>query len=360
MNKIIKDFLNEKKGKKEIKECLFSLSNQAANLNFVACSAKFTHPSSNKNCSVKSKSLGDSDAIGHSGSLVSAKFLQLKINDKAIINYFKDDEDIRNELDLDKIEYDILRNNFLKILNYKQATDAYAKQIYFPINNNDKYHTLTILTNHNELNIFNEKIKSILFTNKTNKKSNNEDYDVLPKVTRIRYGGTKSLNIGLYNSRNSGYYYMLKTLPPTISNSFIKLPRRNFFDECLKYYEFRHIFKSFDKILKNKTNNKSIRNHRDSVIYYMTEKIISKVNSIRKSNYGFTNQKNYVNLRKEDKVLLDDQYKDQRDKEWRDNIIDNIVKFIINTYNKNFDDILGDHELNYIKNYIIKHEDILV
>ena len=318
------------------------------------------------------------DSLGNAAGLKIEKFLRLKMaDDKLLIDHIQEQTPLSKKvLNVNGKSYKELREELLIITKQesKQVSSEKIKQVFFPINDKD-YHQLSILTPSQILYEMKERIEKIIFNNeakevkieeKKNQQSEKRYFDIFSRV-RIKYGGGKPQNISYLNSIHKGFSYLLPSTPPSLINRKIQLPRRDFFkvlDKNKKYYDY---FSSLDKAFKDYKNNKEVRNRINMIIEYLFTSIKDTVYKIRQiGEVGWTEGINYNYLDKNQKYILDDMYRNEREEGFK--IIDNFLKsisiWIARRYNylfeKTSDIKMTDVEINHFYNVIKnKREELL-
>ena len=343
---------------------------RASQLSLVSHPAKFSHPDAKSNIIFVNKelkkngylhsgnTLASEDVVGNAASLDVLKFLKLNAQDnKTILEHLEQEtEEIKQYLasKIPNLDFEELRENFLQIKSsgQKEQTDEKIKQIYFLVDKNldndypQKYHLLSVLQPSGLVFALKNRIDQMHFSDeakqakedKRNNKENPNGFSEIYNLTQIGFGGSKPQNISDLNSKNGGKAYLLPSIPPSLSKEYIKLPKKDFFSECIFYKDFATDFKYWNKLLQDSRHNEQIRSSRDSIIYKIAAKmIIVKAELIRSKNpENWSDNEKYKNLPKYQQVWLDNAYhKDRKDEEgWLDKVINNMAKTITHAFNK--------------------------
>lgn len=298
---------------------------------------KFTHPSCKVNmCYLKKvgqngyvmtgNSKWESDIIcGSAAFMPAAKLLIQELSDgKNMLSHIeKRDPTLINDcrslsVDFDEIEKAVQGLTFKEI---PKETSKLLKQVYFPIGNDD-YHLLTVMPASSLLMAMR---KHIIDDGEQRKKSRDkkdeaygEDYGDIPRKTKIKIGGTKPQNISILNNRYGGLFYLLESLPPSMTMKRIALPKRDLFTEIIPYlwpYEsYQALFWSLHRVFRDERNNGALRKRRKERVEDIIDLFLEATWMIRKQGKGWSDEENYRNLPAEQKIWIDDKYKEERKK----------------------------------------------
>lgn len=313
------------------------------------------------------------DCSGNAGSIPKLveiyEFLNIRINNNsAIIDLINDDNDFiirtleniqKNHNDF-KINYKDFKEK-LKDFYYSnsilKSTHNLIKQVYFPTK--ESYHLLSILSPSILMNELNLRIKS---TNKISYelRANEKDYAKFFNLVLIGFNEgsfQKMLNISNINKNNAGKFYLLPSLPPAIEKRDIKLPKHNFFSESINPIRFKPHFEQLEKLIQDERNNKKIRDSITNIVGTITDDVIKIIYKIRDFKIGWSEEENYKNLSKNQKILLDNFHQEERynNDEFLDDFIDNLARWIFKCYEKFYPDTaknFGDDELAGFKRRI--------
>lgn len=359
---------------------------RASQLSLVTHPSKFSHPDSKTTpLMVESKRTEDGflrtgnanaalDVFGNAAAMDVFKFLSLQLSDGiTILEHLQcNSQKIQDELKLESVSFDELSAGFLSIKKGDSvaATDERVKQVYFPVAND--YHLLSVLTPSGLVFELRNRIQSMRFSDETkfareDKKKNTYNttgFDDLYNLSIIGYGGTKPQNISVLNSTYGGKAYLLPSLPPLLSKQKIRLPKHNFFTNCLWPKNFEEKFIKIHKLLATDYNNKTIRDGLTYHIQSVIDEIIEQMWAVRIQGEGWSAKTNYAQLPSHQKIWLDESVKEDRQisDEWLNKIIAECAIWIVNAYKKvlgNQAIMLADTELAYVKSIIeLNKEDL--
>jgi CRISPR-associated protein Csy1 len=267
------------------------------------------------------------------------------------------DEEINYQTIKEKI------NDFYHSNSNLRSTNTLIKQVYFPVSsqkNSQDYHLLSILPPSILMNELNSRIKS---TNNESYelKENQKDYTKFLNLIILGYSEgsfQKMLNVSNINKNNAGKFYLLPSLPPQIEKREIRLPKKNFFYESLNFYQFKQYFEQLDKLFKDR-DNKIIRDSITDIVGEIASKVIEIIYKIRDLDSGWSEQENYKNLAKNQKILLDNYHQESREgnKELIDDFVEDLARFIMAGYDKYHPDFakdFGDDEYQGFKRRVRK------
>ncbi|WP_066569288.1 type I-F CRISPR-associated protein Csy1 [Snodgrassella sp. CFCC 13594] len=311
------------------------------------------------------------DIIGSAAAIDAYKFLSLKLKDKKTILEHLDADTayIQQVLKLPKSIYQTTRLNFLKIKssNLEKQTHNLIKQIYFPINNNE-YHLLSVLTPSGLLSELKERIRTMRFSDKAKAARLNfkhhlfdeTGFDDIYGLSIIAYGSANPQGISVLNSSNSGKYYLLPCLPPELQQRNIRIPHRDFFQQCLYPSTFVNNFQFLHHKMKDSRNNWQNRNEIRDVISFIIDRILSLSLLIRHDPnlpQNWSTADNCI-LPNAQKIWLDAARAPEREQndEWRDHIATDLAHWFIKTYQKILSNkafLLADGELIAIKQAVL-------
>jgi CRISPR-associated protein Csy1 len=281
--------------------------------------------------------------------------------------------DIRHLLSISSINYDEIRDSFLKIKkpDTTVTTDPLVKQVYFPVDGG--YHLLSLLTPSGLLCKAKERIDTMRFSdeakearefrNGKEKKHHEVGFSDIPNLTETAYGGTKPQNISVLNSnRNRGRAYLLPSLPPQFDSRQVRLPKSDFFKETLNSRKFKDAFAPLHRLLITDKNNIKIRTSIQKHIQEIVMQGLYQVHAVREQGtrshgLGWSETEYFENLPKPQKIWLDDANLDTRQlkSEWLHTVLSDLARWIVNTYKYLFkhDAVdLSDDELNALRNMI--------
>lgn len=392
MDSALFDFFEKKKvgseDGKSIEEWIISASSRANQLSLATHNGKFSHSGTKKevsciakerqaskdgyfrtgNCQITNiDSLENLDCVGNAASLDVYSFLSIKLSDgqSVLAHVSQESEYLRSELGLNEDLYKEICSNFLLIRSntIEMQTSDLVKQVYFPVA--DGYHLLSILTPSCLVTEMKARIDSDWRYSTHNKEGRearrknayHPGYAEFTNLTEITFGGTKPQNIGALNNKFGGSTYLLPSIPPTLQDRTIKLPRKDFFRDCLWKSEFEEIYTSLYRIFSTDYNNLAIRNARERLFKAIVDRIIQKAWSIQKVAGGWSERGYYVHLPKHQKLWLDAMHVEAREDmdAWFPKVVDEMTRWVANfvptSWNKN-PNPLGEEEFLYIKSVV--------
>lgn len=188
------------------------------------------------------------------------------------------------KLDFDKIGVDYKKAiiNVAELIersenNNLDYTSSYLKQVFFPLGDNE-YHLLSVLppsSNMFEIKRKIDKMSKISYLARDKKsQSYGETHSSVKNLTVIKYGGAQPQNISYINSKNSGMAYLLPALPPHIKKSYLTVPKKSFFAECLDYKFCRNSFIQLGKLWMINYNNQNIRSSIKNIIRHIIDRVL--------------------------------------------------------------------------------------
>lgn len=356
-----------------LKEWLPDAAKRVVQLSMVSHPSKFSHPSAKTSSIIAPVSASKDgylrtgnvdyplDVFGNAAAMDVYKFLCLSLsNELSVLDGFEqDDQKLKKLIQQSSLDFETLKNNFLIIKqnDTTSKTDHLIKQVYFPIAQ-DEYHLLSILTPSGLITRLKQKIDLMRFSEQTklakeNRKKNEHDaegYADIFDLTVTAYGGTQPQNVSVLNSQNAGRAYLLSSCPPTLEKRAIRLPKTDFFTQCLYRKNYQESFVQLHKFMQLDINNINIRTAIRNIIGFVIDQILLQSFTIRETYpEAWSDQDYYVGLPKLQRIWLDQQYQNERenDAEWRDEISQNIARWILRSYEKVIADsyTLGTGEL---------------
>ncbi|WP_372404904.1 type I-F CRISPR-associated protein Csy1 [Acinetobacter piscicola] len=356
-----------------LKEWLPDAAKRVVQLSMVSHPSKFSHPSAKTSSIIAPVSASKDgylrtgnvdyplDVFGNAAAMDVYKFLCLSLsNELSVLDGFEqDDQKLKKLIQQSSLDFETLKNNFLIIKqnDTTSKTDHLIKQVYFPIAQ-DEYHLLSILTPSGLITRLKQKIDLMRFSEQTklakeNRKKNEHDaegYADIFDLTVTAYGGTQPQNVSVLNSQNAGRAYLLSSYPPTLEKRAIRLPKTDFFTQCLYRKNYQESFVQLHKFMQLDINNNAIRTAIRNIIGFVIDQILLQAFKIRETYpEAWSDQDYYVSLPKLQRIWLDQQYQNERenDAEWRDEISQNIARWILRSYEKVIADsyTLGTGEL---------------
>lgn len=356
-----------------LKEWLPDAAKRVVQLSMVSHPSKFSHPSAKTSSIIALVSASKDgylrtgnvdyplDVFGNAAAMDVYKFLCLSLsNELSVLDGFEqDDQNLKNLIQQASLDFETLKTNFLMIKqnDTTSKTDHLIKQVYFPIAQ-DEYHLLSILTPSGLITRLKQKIDHIRFSEQTkfakeNRKKNKHDtegYADIFDLTVTAYGGTQPQNVSVLNSQNAGRAYLLSSCPPTLEKRAIRLPKTDFFAQCLYRKNYQESFAQLHKFMQLDINNIDIRTAIHNIIGFVIDQVLLQAFKIRETYpETWSDQDYYLGLPKLQRIWLDQQYQNERenDAERRDEISQNIARWILRSYEKAINDsyTLGTGEL---------------
>lgn len=365
-----------------VQEWLPDAAKRVSQLSMVSHPSKFSHPSAKtSSVIVQAKHSVDGylrsgnvdyplDVFGNAAAMDVFKFLSVNLdNGQTVLDAFeKQDEDLKQFIQRSSLDFDVLRLAFLVIKDNDTSvkTDHLVKQVYFPIGEKN-YHLLSLLTPSGLITKLKQGIDAIRFSDATklakDRRKKNELDDVgyadIYDLTVTAYGGTQPQNVSVLNSQNAGRAYLLSSAPPQFEKRTIRLPKTDFFAQCLYRKNFQDSFLQLHKLMQLDVNNIDIRTAIRNIIQFVIDQVMFQAFKIRQSYAeGWSNEDYYVSLPKLQRVWLDDFYENEReqDDEWRDELSREIARWILRSYEKSIESsfTLGTGELVEVKQRVEK------
>ncbi len=342
------------KKKKTIEEWLQAIAQNAEKCTTTAHVGRFVHPSANvkircnTNATLPNGYVATASVLCTRDILVSSasylgtsKFLSLELEDgNTVLSHFQNDTDkIRQDLSSLSIDYQSIRNQILKIdeNHVPSATDERLRQIYFPVGEN-QYHLLSILPASSLLIETRKRIRNMEQQARAARDKKSEhygsEYEQIPNLTEISFGGTKPQNISTLNNANGGRAYLLPAFPPQLSQKDIRIPKQNFF-QSLPMREYRPLFYTLHHFYNLKRNNIDIRNAARSAEDNIIEYVLSNVFQLRGVESGWSNMES-CRLPSHQKIWLDNLNLNDRetDSTWNTAVAEEFSRWILHTYKK--------------------------
>ncbi len=374
-----------------LKEWLSSASRRAGQMSISTHPCTFSHPSARRNKNgdvtplIADVALANdgllrsgnvevqSDALGNAAALDVYKFLNLVMSDgKKLIEHIEAESKFaKSLLKIKSSEYKHLRDGFLEMVSSSKVlvTSGKIKQVYFPVESD--YHQLSILSNSGIIYHLKKRIDTMRFgdeVKEAREKRKKEEfselgYSEIYDLTTIGYGGTKPQNISVLNSQNGGKAYQLRSMPPVLKRREIHFPKRNFFQDSLRWWEVSKFFDALYRVYSVDYNNVNIRNGRIYRYEQLMDKIVEKMWDIRlvsKEQYYEPNSK----LKSHQKIWLCNEYEKERESEdaWLDKLEKEITVWIVKSYEKRVNKQgfkLGTEERKDIVKVVREHREAL-
>ncbi|HAR79536.1 MAG TPA: hypothetical protein DCR21_01775, partial [Succinivibrionaceae bacterium] len=188
-----------------------------------------------------------------------------------------------------------------------------------------------------------------------------ESYRELYNLVRLKYGGTQPQNISKLNTENGGISKLLNCTPPSLADLNVRLPKADFFSECLNMRALKAQFDSFNKLMNISGDSKipleKQRKWRDRVLAEIIDAIIERLFLVREALPEIP-----ANLKPAQKIWLNRAEEERRDSaDWQQEIAQEITEWIIKSYRrlyKNSSVVLGDTEFMAIENTVNSFEEL--
>ncbi|MBO3657715.1 type I-F CRISPR-associated protein Csy1 [Acinetobacter haemolyticus] len=379
---VIAELQQQAKDKFSLNEWLPDAAKRVTQLSMVSHPSKFSHPSAKTSsviANVEHRNDGylrsgnvdySLDVFGNAAAMDVFKFLSLPLTDKlTVLDGFEEkDQGLKSLIADAKLNFDTLSTEFLKIKAADNSirTDHLVKQVYFPVSEAE-YHLLSILTPSGLITRLKQSIDAIRFSEETKQakesRKKNEHHEVgysdIFGLTVTAYGGTQPQNVSVLNSQNAGRAYLLPSCPPVLEKRTIRLPKTDFFVQCLYRKNYQDSFIQLHKFLQLDLNNIDIRNAIRNIIQFVIDQIL--LQAFRTREYaveGWSNQDYYSSLPKLQRIWLDKVHQTTRDEDndWRDELSREIARWILRSYEKVISDAytLGTGELLDVKQRVEK------
>lgn len=284
----------------------------------------------------------ESDVAVSANYLATAKLLALELEDgRSLLEHFRDDsEQIRRDLSSLGVNYGKVRDEALKAKEGELPadTDDRLRQIFFPLGDGG-YHLLSILPSSSLMMAVRTRVQAIEQKGREARDEKTDNYGQkhqrLPNMVCIGVGGTKPQNISYLNNKYGGKTYMFLSLPPKIEKRDVTRPRKDFFKETLRRWQFGDLFQILHARYIREQNNLETRKNTRATEEHIIDKVLAYADRLRALPKGWTDGKN-VALPKAQKLWLDEQYAEQRDAEteWKQEISDALAQWILRSYEK--------------------------
>ena len=316
------------------------------------------------------------DVLGNAAAMDVYKFLNIKLADnQTILSHLEQKTPtIEKQLTIPDLTFEEVEEGLLAIKESdgtSTKTDERIKQVYFPIKD-DSYHLLSVLSPSNLMFKLKERINLMRFSGeakmareaKKNNKYHQNGYSEVFNLGVIGFGGTQPQNISVLNNQNGGTSYLLLSIPPELESRSIQPPRADFFSDTLWAKAYQDDFQELQKLLGGDRNNIHIRNKRDWIVKNIIYQIVDRVWMVRRLDAGWSDSDHYTSLPHDQKVWLDQQYKDFRDEDsgWLQSIKRELAHWFLRVSKELVTDKelnLGDKQLPYFQSVIDECEESL-
>ena len=379
---VISELQGQADDKFSLKEWLPDAAKRVTQLSMVSHPSKFSHPSAKTSSVIaQAKQINDGylrsgnvsyplDVFGNAAAMDVFKFLSLPLTEKLTVldGFERQEESLKTLLVGADLDFETLGTEFLKIkaTDTSVKTDHLVKQVYFPIEQAE-YHLLSVLTPSGLITRLKQSIDTIRFSEETKQakelRRKNEHHEIgyadIFDLTITAYGGTQPQNVSVLNSQNSGRAYLLSSCPPMLEKRAIRLPKTDFFAQCLYRKNYQESFIQLHKFMQLDLNNDDIRTAIRNIIQFVIDQILVLASKTREySTEGWSNQDYYASLPKLQRIWLDKIYQTERDEDsdWRDELSKEIARWILRSYEKVISDAykLGTGEILDVKQRVEK------
>ena len=379
---VISELQGQADDKFSLKEWLPDAAKRVTQLSMVSHPSKFSHPSAKTSSVIaQAKQINDGylrsgnvsyplDVFGNAAAMDVFKFLSLPLTEKLTVldGFERQEESLKTLLVGADLDFETLSTEFLKIkaTDTSVKTDHLVKQVYFPIEQAE-YHLLSVLTPSGLITRLKQSIDTIRFSEETKQakelRRKNEHHEIgyadIFDLTITAYGGTQPQNVSVLNSQNAGRAYLLSSCPPVLEKRAIRLPKTDFFAQCLYRKNYQESFIQLHKFMQLDLNNDDIRTAIRNIIQFVIDQILVLASKTREySVEGWSNQDYYASLPKLQRIWLDKIYQTERDEDsdWRDELSREIARWILRSYEKVISDAykLGTGEILDVKQSVEK------
>ena len=379
---VISELQGQADDKFSLKEWLPDAAKRVTQLSMVSHPSKFSHPSAKTSSVIaQAKQINDGylrsgnvsyplDVFGNAAAMDVFKFLSLPLTEKLTVldGFERQEESLKTLLVGADLDFETLGTEFLKIkaTDTSVKTDHLVKQVYFPIEQAE-YHLLSVLTPSGLITRLKQSIDTIRFSEETKQakelRRKNEHHEIgyadIFDLTITAYGGTQPQNVSVLNSQNAGRAYLLSSCPPVLEKRAIRLPKTDFFAQCLHRKNYQESFIQLHKFMQLDLNNDDIRTAIRNIIQFVIDQILVLASKTREySTEGWSNQDYYASLPKLQRIWLDKIYQTERDEDsdWRDELSREIARWILRSYEKVISDAykLGTGEILDVKQSVEK------
>ena len=297
-----------------------------------------------------------------------AKFLDLSCPDgRNILDHLRSGSStIKKYIKSLGLDYKLIRESFLSVIkdySHNTRTSSRVKQVYFPMDLEESYHQVSIITPPGLVYEMKQRINHMHFGEERDaarkaRREGREDrsgIDEIYGLVTVFYGGSQPGNLGFVNCKkgNNGRAYMLPSLPPRIDETRVRLPRTCFLTDCIWHGYYREEFSRIHRLLTVDYKNKNIKDGIYRIMLGIFDDLVSSVWEIRSLEGGWSDRDNYSSLTSYQKILLDSAYSSGRDGDegYVDRFIEDAARWILMAYKRETgkDSVeLGDDVLTYV------------
>lgn len=371
----------EAEEKFSVKNWIEDASMRADQLHLVSHVAKLSHPEAKASafiatCAQRNDGLirsgnvkYENDVYGNAAALDVYQFLSLSLSDGSqVLDAFENNNPKLVEYILNLgLNFDLISANFLRIKKdiSKPFTSHLIKQVYFPIAPN-QYHLLSIVNPTGIMQELNNRIKKMRkessdYWNKLKKDEIEEaDFQRLTNLTKIGYGGSKPQNISSINNKEHGVFFLLPSLPPELSDGYLRIPTEDFFRQSLNCFhsaflgEFKLLEKRWNAPISNIKSRQRIKNSIEQIV----DQILFVASQYQALPGGWS--QSLEKLPAYQKIWLDSALQDQRNtSEWKEKVIERVSAWIISSWEKTTQSHrFGDEQLKEFQRLIASEKEI--
>lgn len=243
--------------------------------------------------------------------------------------------------------------------NDAHITSSKIKQVYFPLGEN-KYHLLSLLTPSPLVFELKNRLETIKNDAKNKKEliekgETTSSFKEIHNLVTLKYGGTQPQNISQLNTENGGISKLLYSAPPTLEDHKLRLPRKNFFSECLYFKDFKQEFNEIKKLATVSLNNKKQRERRDLLFKEIVLTISEKLYVVRENIKEIPNE---LKLAQQIWLNKDKTIRAENTDNWEDEIINDMAYWIFKNIKNYYQVELGDTEFTEIKRILNNYKDL--
>lgn len=260
------------------------------------------------------------------------------------------DKELEKELELLSLPIENLQEKVQKMLEDSRkepdATDTHLRQVYFPIAEGE-YHLLSVMPSSSLSLEMYRRIRAINGHKIDCYSKKSEAYgkpcEEVKGLTMIGFGGTKPQNISALNSRRGGKAYLLSSLPPSLHEVKVRIPKSDFFKESIWYKSQSSALYQLHAYMKQERNTMEIRKAIHDLVDEMIDAVLLVAYQIRAGAAGWSEEETYVALPRSQKIWLDDACMEERqDPSWTGEIAASFARWVVFSYEK----LLGEEAVS--------------
>lgn len=260
------------------------------------------------------------------------------------------DKELEKELELLSLPIEKLQEKVQKMLEDSRkepdATDTHLRQVYFPIAEGE-YHLLSVMPSSSLSLEMYRRIRAInghkidCYSKKS--EAYGKSCEEVKGLTMIGFGGTKPQNISALNSRRGGKAYLLSSLPPSLHEVKVRIPKSDFFKESIWYKSQSSALYQLHAYMKQERNTMEIRKAIHDLVDEMIDAVLLVAYQIRAGAAGWSEEETYVVLPRSQKIWLDDACMEERqDPSWTGEIAASFARWVVFSYEK----LLGEEAVS--------------